>query len=991
MKTFFTRLLLLALYSICSTTILFAREANYVQGDVLVQIAENMLPDDLVRSLQTLDGVPTSLVLKRCVAKPFRIYLLQFNAINIRQSVMLNALRQHPAVTVAQNNHLIQLRETTPNDAQFNQQWQYINPGGGSAVANADLDAELAWDITTGGVTAMGDTIVVAVLDEGCQSNHPDWGDNLWTNNAEIPNNGIDDDSNGYIDDYKGWNIYDENDNIDGGLFSGGHGTCVAGIVGAQGDNGIGVTGVNWNIKVMFLLASGNESDAIEGYTYSYIMRQRYNDSNGTQGAFVVSTNASWGVDQGQPADAPLWCAMYDQLGSVGILSAGATANANFNIDAVGDLPTACPSDYLMSVTNLGDNDVKINSAGYGLTTIDLGAYGEDTYTFTGSGGYGGFGGTSGATPHVSGTIALLYSVPCLGFAQLTKIDPPAAALLVKQMIMDGTTPNTSLMGKTVTGGRLNMYNSVMQMLAYDCSTTGCNAPYNINVSNIGINNATIAWSAIGTIAAFDVHYRLIDSPNWITINATTSPIALPDLLACATYEVSVQAICDTTSSAWSNITVFTTDGCCVPPADININAATTSAEINWETITAAGAYSVVVTDANGAATTFTTAAGVNSYTLVNLSGCSTYQVQIASFCSSGISDYSNAAVFTTNGCGACIDVDYCENAGTTDYEWIEQVTLGSIDNTSGENNLGYGVFLDQSTDLAQGETYATTIIAGFSDGSYLEFVRIWIDYNQNGIFDNNSEIAYQTADNGGEASPIYADIAIPNTAQLGSTRMRIALKYTNDPNDSDPPTACGNVGFGEVEDYCVNIIPSPACTLVPTAITVLVVADNVAQLAWTGATDCDTYDVRYRPTGSATWTNISTPTAGITLSGLTANTAYEVEVACNCGASGSAFSTALVFTTQPVGIDTVYSTVTFNLQPNPFSQFVAVNLAGMTVLSSDELRLYDVNGKIVYSSLRSDNSATWSLDLSQLAKGLYIAEYWQKGQTVGRAKLIKQ
>src|SRR5690606_36199811 len=141
----------------------------------------------------------------------------------------------------------------------------------------------------------------------------------------EIPNNGIDDDGNGYVDDFLGWDADAADDDITGGTFGGGHGTPVAGIVGAKGNNGIGVTGVNWNVKLMIVVGGGNEAQAIAAYSYPLSLRKLYNQTGGQRGAFVVSTNASWGIDFTQASTAPLWCAMYDTLGAYGILNAGAT------------------------------------------------------------------------------------------------------------------------------------------------------------------------------------------------------------------------------------------------------------------------------------------------------------------------------------------------------------------------------------------------------------------------------------------------------------------------------------------------------------------------------------------------------------------------------------------------------------------------------------------------------------------------------------------
>ena len=148
----------------------------------------------------------------------------------------------------------------------------------------------------------------------------------------------------------------------------------------------------------------------------------RYDETEGAEGAYVVATNASWGLTGGQPADSPIWCDLYDVLGANGILNMGATANQNLDIDVVGDLPTACPSDFLISVTNLNDNDQKVTAAGFGSSTIDIGAYGEGAFTTTIGGGYGTFAGTSAATPAVSGAVGLLYSAPCAAFGELLEV-----------------------------------------------------------------------------------------------------------------------------------------------------------------------------------------------------------------------------------------------------------------------------------------------------------------------------------------------------------------------------------------------------------------------------------------------------------------------------------------------------------------------------------------------------------------------------------------
>ena len=242
---------------------------------------------------------------------------------------------------------------------EFSSQWSKHNTGQNGGTPDADIDAPEAWDITTGGVNALGDTIVVAVVDGGMMLTHTDLVPNLWTNYNEIPGNNIDDDNNGYIDDIHGWDAYSS----DGSIPSDGHGTHVGGIIGAKGNNGSMVTGVNWDVKIMAIAgSSSNTSTVLEAYGYALDQRAMYDSTNGALGAFVVATNSSFGIDFADcnSGNYILWNDMYDAMGEYGILSAAATMNNNSNVDNTGDVPTGCVSDYMIAVTNTTRNDVKI-------------------------------------------------------------------------------------------------------------------------------------------------------------------------------------------------------------------------------------------------------------------------------------------------------------------------------------------------------------------------------------------------------------------------------------------------------------------------------------------------------------------------------------------------------------------------------------------------------------------------------------------------------
>lgn len=442
-------------FTLLLTTQTFTQDNNYVPGEIIVMLKYGEPVSRLTNSFGAM-----GLEVKEPIVEYMNIWLLKFDNSRTSSVTALNEVKKNPSVSAAQFNHYITQRSLLmPNDASFGQQWSLNNTGQTGGTVDADIDAPEAWGLQTSGLTAAGDTIVVAIVDGGFYFNHPDL--HFWKNWAEIPANGIDDDNNGYIDDVNGWNAVSNNGNIG----TDNHGSHCSGIAGAIGNNSIGISGVNWNVQIMGVQGSTSvESVAIRAYGYCLKQRRVYNQTNGLHGAFVVATSSSFGVDYGQPANFPLWCAFYDSLGNAGILSAGATANLNINIDVQGDIPTACPSDWLISVTNTTNTDAKNSGAAYGLTTIDLGAPGTSVYSTTSAGNYATMTGTSMATPHVAGAIGFMYSVAPLGWIQQYKANPGPYALQVKQKIMLGVDPKPSMTGTTVSGGRLNLYNSALLM-----------------------------------------------------------------------------------------------------------------------------------------------------------------------------------------------------------------------------------------------------------------------------------------------------------------------------------------------------------------------------------------------------------------------------------------------------------------------------------------------------------------------------------------------
>ncbi len=527
----------LALIALLFSLSAHAQGPAYVPGDLLVMMRPGTSPWSVVEGLRSVNGISTGIDVAEEVSTPMRAWLFRFDANAIAQDVMLRAAWSHPSVQMAQNNHVVTERQV-PNDAQYAQQWHHQN-----------INSEAAWEIGTGGVTATGDSIVVCII-ETADLPHADLIGNAWFNQGEVAGNGIDDDANGYVDDRRGWNPPGNNDAV----YGGGHGTQVAGMIGAKGNNTTGVTGANWNVKMMVVNYGGtSEAQVVSAYTYPLVMRRLYTSTGGQKGAFVVATNASWGVDGGNPANSPIWCAMYDTLGTAGILSCGATANNNVNVDQVGDLPTACPSDFMVSVTATNTADNRTFSA-YGLTTIDVGAPGENVRTTSLGGGYGTTSGTSFASPLTAGVIGLLYSAPCPSLMALVQADPAAGALYIRNKLFEGVDQVGNLGGQTVTGGRINAGTS-MQLIMNNCSA--CVPPFGGNVTATDATSATFSWS--NTISGpYTIRYGIQGSGQWTVVpDLQTNSYAAIDLAACTAYEFQVESVCEEGTSGFGPSTVL--------------------------------------------------------------------------------------------------------------------------------------------------------------------------------------------------------------------------------------------------------------------------------------------------------------------------------------------------------------------------------------------------------------------------------------------------
>ncbi len=344
-----------------------------------------------------------------------------------------------------------------PNDEFFTFQWGHDNTGqfiggSGTGVNDADADSTNAWDITIG-----SQTVIIAVIDTGVDIVHPDLAANIWRNPGEIAGNGIDDDGNGFVDDVTGWDFGDlDNDPSD----PQGHGTHVAGIIGAVGNNGIGVAGVAWNISILPIKAvdeSGSFpfSATLGAYDYIVTLKEAGHNivaSNNSYGAYAPAVFEEFLLDQKEAIQRTI---------DAGIVFVAAAGNDGADIDAIAEEDrTAFPAGYdlpgIISVAATDNSDGLAGFSNFGAREVDLGAPGVQILSTVPDGGYAFFSGTSMASPYVAGAVAMIASAR-----------PGASPVELRQALMDSTDPIPSLQGKVQSGGRLNVWRAV-QLISRD-------------------------------------------------------------------------------------------------------------------------------------------------------------------------------------------------------------------------------------------------------------------------------------------------------------------------------------------------------------------------------------------------------------------------------------------------------------------------------------------------------------------------------------------
>ena len=354
---------------------------------------------------------------------------------NADASTVAAQYRAMPEVEYAEPNYDIELDEIDnplepilPRDPQFNDQWALANSGQRGGKKGADISATLAWATTTG-----SEDVVVAVLDSGVDYTHEDLAGNMWVRPSEM--DPYHDEELGTVDDLNGYNAIDGNSDP---MDENGHGTHCAGIIGAEGENDLGIAGVNWKVQIMplkFMNAGGfgTTKDAIEAINY-VIDRKK-------AGVNVRVISASWGSTQKSKALEDVIRKAYEN----DILFVAAAGNASTNNDRSPHYPSSYDVPNVISVAALDRHDQLASFSNYGVKSVAIAAPGVEILSTWLGNQYEEKSGTSMATPVISGVAALILAE-----------NPRMSVDDLRKKLMDSTDPIVALKGKTVSGGRIN-------------------------------------------------------------------------------------------------------------------------------------------------------------------------------------------------------------------------------------------------------------------------------------------------------------------------------------------------------------------------------------------------------------------------------------------------------------------------------------------------------------------------------------------------------
>lgn len=410
----------------------------YHAGEILLKFREKVEPTRFLSKAEGLTLIREFRILSRLKKKTY----VHLKSSRLTTEQLMKLFQDNPWVEAVSPNYQRHPCATIPNDPQFASCWNLHNTGQSGGTAGADIDAVQAWDIGHG-----DPSVIIGIIDSGIDYQHEDLAGNMWHNPRETPGNGLDDDGNGCVDDYYGISVIGNQNPTGDPMDTNGHGTMCAGVIGAVGNNNLGLAGINWQVKLMALKTNFDDSASISCLEYAI-------DQKITRGQNIVALNCSWG---GEGSPNPVLEDAIEAAGNAGIIVVASAGNNGKNNDTVPFYPASYRLENMIAVAASQRHDELVTrtdaswASNYGFRNVDLAAPGLEipstniNHSYTSS-----FTGTSAAAPHVTGTLGLL-----------AQVYPSDTVTERKKRVLYGVDFLPGLAGKCVTGGRLNIFNAL--------------------------------------------------------------------------------------------------------------------------------------------------------------------------------------------------------------------------------------------------------------------------------------------------------------------------------------------------------------------------------------------------------------------------------------------------------------------------------------------------------------------------------------------------